>query len=81
VVKELSMRWRMSDFFTSDNGGASRFRIVMFSLFDPMNTLPNHCTFRCPCNALFLSLLRLFAANLHNLLSINNLQTKSRFFN
>jgi hypothetical protein len=51
------------------------------SLFDPLDTLPNHCTFRCPCNSLFLSLLRLFAANQHNLLSINNLQPKSRFSN
>jgi hypothetical protein len=81
VVKELFMRWRMSDFFTSDNGGASRFRVGVFSLFDPVSTLPNQYAFPCPRKAVFVRVLRLFAANQHNLLSINNLQQKSRFSN
>ena len=63
VVKELSMRWRMSDFFTSDNGGASRFRVGVFSLFDPVSTLPNQYAFPCPRKAVFVRVLRLFAAN------------------
>jgi hypothetical protein len=72
VVKGSFMRWRMSDFFTCENGGA----FLLFSLFAPVESLPNQYEFGCPWNAVFGSFLRLFAANQHNLLAINNLQPK-----
>jgi hypothetical protein len=46
-----------------------------------LNTLPNQSGFRCPCNAVFLGLLRLFAAIQRNLLTINNLQPNSSISN
>jgi hypothetical protein len=45
-----------------------------------VESLPNQYGFRYPREAVFLSLLRLLAANQHNLFTINNLQLNSSIF-
>jgi hypothetical protein len=87
VVKELFMRWRMSDFLTGDNGdnpdseSGIPNRDSLFSLFVPVESLPIQYGFGCPWNAVFWSFLRLFAENQHNLFAINNLQPKMSISN
>ena len=46
-----------------------------------VQSLPNQSGFRCPRNAVFLGLLRLFAENHHKLLTINHLQLESSVSN